>query len=239
MPLTSRQLLCLYVLAVWYGCAALCMEQSYYVYLFAVLLIALYLRFAGRKCNLLRGTYIVCTFVVCDGRAALVHRRVVLYVPVYCATQNVPHYVYRHTVLRRTYRIMCTGILATHCIVPGIRGCLRHLRRGTCSVCTFLPCATALRSCAWTCRTMRTDMLCCSLRSTWDSRECLPLISRHLLCMSVFALCYGCAALCMELSYDVYRYTVQPRTYRTLCTCILCYLFHSSWDSRVCVFHLL
>ena len=119
-----------------------------------------------------------CTFVVCYGRAARVHKRVVLYLTLYCTTQNVPYYVYQYTVLPIAKYLGFEGV-------------------------------------------------------------CVPLTSRQLLSVYVFAVCYGCAALCMNVSYYVYRYIVQPRTYRTMCTFILCYLLHSTWNSRVCASHLL
>ena len=167
------------VFALYYGCASPCMNVAYYMYRYTVLprtgrtmctgilyyekrvvlcvpvLCATHCIESGIRgcvCTFLRGTCIVCTFFVCYGRAALVHKRVVLYVPVYCATRNVPYYLYRYIVLRKTCRILCTGVL------------------------------------------------CYSLHSTWDSRVCVSLTSRHVLRVYVFAVCYGCAALCMDLS---------------------------------------
>ena len=53
--------------------------------------------------------------------------------------------------------------------------------------------------------------------------------------MRFFAVCYGCVALCLDVSYYVSRYAVLPRTCRTMCTGMMCYPLHSTWDSRGCV----
>ena len=61
-------------------------------------------------------------------------------------------------------------LFVQHCIVHGIRGCVYHLLRGTCSLYTFVVC---------------TGVLCYTLHSTWDFRVFVPFTSRHLLCVSV------------------------------------------------------
>ena len=78
---------------------------------------ALFMRFCSYVLDRYRSSsrHLLCVyvFVVYYGRAALVHQRIILCVPVYCIT---------------------------HCTVPGIRGYVCHLLRGTCSVCTLAEC---------------------------------------------------------------------------------------------------
>ena len=109
-------------------------------------------------------------------------------------------------------------------------------------MCTVLPCTTTVLPCAWTCRTMCTGRLCYPERivlcvPVYCATHCI--VVRHLLrgtcSVCTFTVCYGCAALCLDVSYCVYRYTMLPRTYRTMCTGVLCYPLHSTLDSRVCV----
>ena len=101
-------------------------------------------------------------------------------------------------------RAMCTGILRTHCMVHGIRGYVCHLLQGTCSVCTFAVCYGDAALCL--------DVSCYvyrytenTLHGTWDSRICVPLTSRHLLCMYVCRvlrrcrLVSGCVVLCVPV----------------------------------------
>ena len=115
----------------------------------------------------------LCVRSPCATAVLPLHERVILYVPVYCSRVCVPLTsrdllcVYVSRVLRlcclvHERVVRCVPMYcATHCTVPGIRGRVRHLLRGTCSVCTL-------------------------------------------------AKCYGCAALCMNVSYYVYLCTVLP-----------------------------
>ena len=120
--------------------------------------------------------------------------------------------------------VLCVRVYsATHYMVPGIRGCVCHLLRGTCSVCTlaksygcfalvyerFIPCVPvccATQNVSYyvyryavllrTCRTMCTGVLCYQVHSTRDSPVYVPLTSRHLLCVyvsRVLRLCCPCA----------------------------------------------
>ena len=101
--------LCMYF-PVCYGCAALYVGLPCYgrSALF-VLLARTYLTGTGWT----RGICSVCTFCRVLRLCCPVHERVVLSVPVCCAT---------------------------HCIVLGIRGCVCHLVQATWSVCTFADC---------------------------------------------------------------------------------------------------
>ena len=66
----------------------------------------------------------MCTFVVCYGCADLVHERVVLCVPVCCATQNVSYYVYQYTVLPIALYLGFAGVCATYFEAPAL--CVRQ-----------------------------------------------------------------------------------------------------------------
>ena len=129
--------------SVWYGCTAPSVGLSFQNVLWEVCLISYVL---DRYWSSSRRLLCVYVFAVCYGCASLY--------------LDASYYVYRYAVLPRV--VLCVPVYCgTHCIVPGFRGGVRHLLRGTCSMCTF-------------------------------------------------AVCYGCAALCLDVSYYVYQYTVLP-----------------------------
>ena len=102
--------------------------------------------------------------------ASLFLERVVLYLPVYCAT---------------------------HCIVHEIRGCVRHLLQGTCSMCTFAVCY----GCASLCLeriVLFVPVYCATHCIVHEIRGCVYHFLRGTCSVCTFAVCYGCASLCLE-----------------------------------------
>ena len=109
--------------AVLYGCAVLSVGMSSQNVVCEVCLISYVLDMYWSSSRHLLCVYdspcatavLPCTRICCTMCTGMLcyPERVVLCVPVYCTT---------------------------HCIVPGIRGCVCHLLRGTCSVCTLAGC---------------------------------------------------------------------------------------------------
>ena len=137
----------------------------------------------SRVCVPLTSRHLLCVYVSRVLRlCCLVHERVVLCVPVYCAT---------------------------HCIVPGIRGCVWHLLRGTCSVCTCTVrygCVAFVHERVVLC----VPVYCATHCIVPGIRGCMYHVLRGTCSVYTLVECYGCATLCMNVSYYVYRCTVLP-----------------------------
>ena len=188
----------------------------------------------------LTSRHLLCVYVCRVLRLCrLVPGRVVLCVPVCCATHCMVHviggyvcitsrhllYMYVSRVLRLCCLVpgrvvLCVAVCcATHCMVQ-IGGYVCHLLRGTCSVCTLAEC--------YGCAVIVQEQVVLCVQYT-----VLP-IALYLGFAGLCATHFGAPALCVRLPCAT---AVPPCawTCRTVCRSVLCYTLHGTWDSRICV----